>query len=314
MLRRTTWPLVAAAAAAAPWNAREYQPGRPGGPRVDATAANAVLRARLEEAFAGVRAPFLVARTSLGAELSISAEYAAGRRRNYSEEASLRSHAGVYGDRRQAEVFASSYAAALNASSVVAAFGADAEAGTLQKLAPRASIVENRAVEPFYFARPWSEVLAGRRVLVVHPFAASIERQYARHRAGDKLWPDVVLPPDMDLVVVEAVSALGGEEPPHGSWAASLQSMEARIDALLPVDVALLGCGAYGLPLARHVVDRGASAIYVGGGLQLLFGIMGRRWEHRPEITAVRRDSWVWPSDDETPPGAAAVEGGAYWR
>ena len=88
---------------------------------------------------------------------------------------------------------------------------------------------------------------------------------------------------------------------------------KAAIDRVFPVDAALLGCGAYGLPLAAHVVSSGASAVYVGGGLQLLFGIMGRRWADRAEIAAVARESWVWPSAAETPPRAEVVEGGAYW-
>ena len=54
------------------------------------------------------------------------------------------------------------------------------------------------------------------------------------------------------------------------------------------------------------------SAVYVGGGLQLLFGIRGRRWADPAEIAAVTRGSWVWPSAAETPPRAEVVEGGAY--
>ena len=39
----------------------------------------------------------------------------------------------------------------------------------------------------------------------------------------------------------------------------------------------------------------------MGGGLQLLFGIRGRRWADPAEIAAVTRGSWVWPSAAETP-------------
>ena len=59
--------------------------------------------------------------------------------------------------------------------------------------------------------------------------------------------------------------------------------------------------------------DLSGANVYVGGGLQLLFVIMGTRWAGRAEIAAVGRESWVWPSPAETPPRAEAVEGGAYW-
>ena len=120
-----------------------------------------------------------------------------------------------------------------------------------------------------------------------------------------------MLPRDLDLVIVEAPSSLGRAA--NGTWSQALRETEAAIDGAFPFDAALLGCGAYGLPLAAHVVRSGASAVYVGGGLQLLFGIQGRRWADRAEIAVVARESWVWPSAAETPPRAEIVEGGAYW-
>lgn len=44
-------------------------------------------------------------------------------------------------------------------------------------------------------------------------------------------------------------------------------------------DIVLLGCGAYGFPLAAYAKRRGKQAIHMGGSLQLLFGIKGKRWE-----------------------------------
>ena len=49
-------------------------------------------------------------------------------------------------------------------------------------------------------------------------------------------------------------------------------------------DVAFLGCGALGLPLARHAKERGISAVYLGGLVQLLFGISGKRCEWLPTL------------------------------
>ena len=53
--------------------------------------------------------------------------------------------------------------------------------------------------------------------------------------------------------------------------------MENEIDKH-DYEVCLIGCGAYGLPLAAHVKKQGKKAIHIGGALQLLFGIMGKRW------------------------------------
>ena len=193
------------AVAAAPWTAT--QPGRPPH-RIDAATANGLIRRRLAEVFNGRRRPFLVARLSLGAELSVAAEYADGRREDFAARPLLASHAGVHGPDEEAAVFAREYASALNASTIVAGFGGDAEARVARTLAPRAAFVEHRAVEPFYFGdEAWSHALRGRRVLIVHPFADTIRSQYAKHAAGKNLlWPEAVLPRDLDLVVVKAPS------------------------------------------------------------------------------------------------------------
>ncbi|MCI6084272.1 hypothetical protein MR798_09580, partial [bacterium] len=50
-----------------------------------------------------------------------------------------------------------------------------------------------RALEPYYHPHPWSAALAGKRVLVVHPFRDTILRQYEKR---DRLFPGTdVLPP-----------------------------------------------------------------------------------------------------------------------
>ena len=85
--------IACAVAAAAPWSA--MQPGRPPH-RIDAATANGLIRRRLAEVFNGRRRPFLVARLSLGAELSVAAEYADGRREDFAARPLLASHAGVH--------------------------------------------------------------------------------------------------------------------------------------------------------------------------------------------------------------------------
>lgn len=305
------------------WSDASWQVGTLRGPAMDAWSGNAVLAGRLREWLQGDRGPFLVSRLSLGSELSVAFEFAClGMVRGFSDVATLRSHAGVYPATDDAALtFAKTYVAAVNASDggVVAVFGGAGasgarEAEVLRAVAPRATFVGNRALEPFYFPEtPWSAVLRGRRVLVVHPFADTIAAQYAKHVSGARVWPGDVLPP-MDLVLLKSVVSLGTGRPPHATWAESLALMKTQIDAALPFDVALLGCGAYGLPLAHHVLDRGATAIYVGGALQLLFGIQGTRWATRSFFQSRTNEHWVWPHANETPPGASAVEGAAYWR
>ena len=55
------------------------------------------------------------------------------------------------------------------------------------------------------------------------------------------------------------------------------------------------------------------SAIYVGGGTQLMFGIWGSRWVGRPDVKAIANEFWVHPSKSEVPSNAKKLEGAAYF-
>ena len=150
--------------------------------------------------------------------------------------------------------------------------------------------------------------LAGKRVLVVHPFKTTIERQYA-HRA--ELFPGTdILPQFADLRIVQAVQGLAGADTGYASWFDALAAMEQQMDAA-PYDVAIIGAGAYGLPLAAHARDTGHAAIQMSGALQLLFGIRGKRWDDHPIISKLYNDAWVRP--EETLAHKEKVEGGSYW-
>jgi hypothetical protein len=166
------------------------------------------------------------------------------------------------------------------------------------------------ALEPYLHDSPWSAALEGRRVLVVHPFADSIARQYATERP--RLFADPRVLPQFELEVLAPPQTLAPMTEGHGSWLEALDKLTERV-LQRSFDVALLGCGAYGLPLAAAIKRSGRQAIHLGGALQVLFGIRGRRWEQIPKIAALMNDHWIRPSEAETPVSAVRVDQGCYW-
>jgi hypothetical protein len=54
-------------------------------------------------------------------------------------------------------------------------------------------------------------------------------------------------------------------------------------------------------------------AIVLGGAIQVLFGIKGRRWKTHEVISKFWNDDWIYPKPEETPQGARDIEGGCYW-
>lgn len=168
-----------------------------------------------------------------------------------------------------------------------------------------------RALEPFYFESPWTSALRGKRVLVIHPFSRSIEKQYIKR---EKLFENKNILPDFELKTIKAVQTLADEKDSRfTTWFEALDWMKSEISKV-DFDIALLGCGAYGIPLQHYIKSLGKQSVYVGGGLQILFGIKGKRWDDHPEISKLYNDSWVRADDSEIISNYRNVEqGGPYW-
>ena len=79
-------------------------------------------------------------------------------------------------------------------------------------------------------------------------------------------------------------------------------------------DICIIGTGAYGLPLAAHIKRSGKKGFHLGGVSQLLFGILGRRWENtiRSPHSTLFNEHWVLPNSNETPKNANVVESACY--
>lgn len=186
--------------------------------------------------------------------------------------------------------------------------------------------VQLEMLYPFFVDRPWSRVLGGKKVLVVHPFEDSIKQQYEKRRL---LFDNPDILPDFELITLRAVQSIAGNKCKFKDWEEALHYMEKRMSEI-DYDIAIVGCGAYGLPLAAYAKRMGKQAIHLAGGTQLLFGIMGNRWtvtykqmgvwHYRPGVdinldyTSLFNENWIYPLPSDTPKNTQSVEGACYWK
>jgi len=175
-----------------------------------------------------------------------------------------------------------------------------------------AELIDLLCFEPFRYARPWSTRLAGKKVLVVHPFTESIQRQYAEKR--HLLFPSPDVLPDFELKTVKAVQSIAGSKVDFETWFDAYRHMCDEI-AGVDFDICLIGAGAYGLPLASFAKNLGKQAIHLGGVTQILFGIKGSRWERECADSTAKlfNEHWIRPLAAETPANKDKVEKGCYW-
>ncbi|WNC71180.1 hypothetical protein RGQ13_13750 [Thalassotalea psychrophila] len=172
-----------------------------------------------------------------------------------------------------------------------------------------AFITKLRSLEPYFYSNPWTSALKDKKVLVVHPFNNSIEGQYKNRKL---LFKDESVLPEFELSTYQAVQSLGGDSDTYSSWFEALEGMQNDISKL-DFDIAIIGAGAYGLPLASFIKKSGRSAIHLGGATQLLFGVYGRRWEVKEDFKDIINENWVRPTENEKPKAAKNVENSCYW-
>lgn len=185
------------------------------------------------------------------------------------------------------------------------------EVNIIQDYSVKLPIIANLIdFEPYFHRNPWSQHLEGKKVLVIHPFAETILQNYYYHR--ESLFKDRNVLPTFDLDAIKAVQSIAGNTGGFNSWFSAYEWLCAQI-SMKEFDVAILGCGSYGLPLAGFIKSQSKQAIHLGGATQILFGIKGKRWDTQPAYQALYNPLWVKATIQETPSNHTLVEDGCYW-
>lgn len=272
---------------------------------LDAAAGNEVARAAVARG-----GPWLFARCGATEMRTVADKLAHGGHYTPRTRQDIRNLSGVFPtDDATLDRFCDLYVSCAHSADLLALWDVGAEREVIRGCR-HTTFARLRALEPYYHPHPWSAALAGKKVLVVHPFKDTILRQYARR---EQLFPGTeVLPAFASLTVIRAVQGLAGQETGYLTWFDALAAMERQMDAA-DYEVAIVGAGAYSLPLAAHARDTGHTAIQMSGATQLLFGIRGKRWDTHPVISKLYNDAWVRPAEDEGIDHREAVEGGSYW-
>jgi predicted DNA binding CopG/RHH family protein len=172
---------------------------------------------------------------------------------------------------------------------------------------PQAHYTRLWGMEPYHFPNPWSANLENKTVLVIHPFEESIKNNYSNR---EKLFQNLNVLPKFDLKTIKAEQNLSNT---NSNYFESIKRMQDKISSI-DFDIAIVGCGASGLPISSFIKkELHRTAIHMGGATQILFGIIGRRWEAYPQIRKLINEYWTRPLPEEIPKSAMSVEGGCYW-
>jgi hypothetical protein len=153
----------------------------------------------------------------------------------------------------------------------------------------------------------WSYALQGKKVLVISPFVDTIKIQFSRiNKVFSASYPN------FDLQLIKAPQTIGFPSNSIPTWENNLNSIKTLMEKST-FDIALVSAGSYSYPVAHFAKQMGKVGIHAGGGLQLFFGILGKRWDNDVYYTKFTNEYWTRPSTSETPKSFKSVEDGCYW-
>lgn len=157
---------------------------------------------------------------------------------------------------------------------------------------------------------PWTLALKGKRILIISSFIESIKEKID---IREKIY-GIDLFPECEFVFLKPPQTHGSND--SREFNVEFAEFVERVrDIKDSFDVALCSCGGYGNPICSSIYDMDKSAIYVGGVLQMYFGIYGDRWmRERPDVLrAYMNEHWSRPKETEKPSNHKQIENNCYW-
>lgn len=174
--------------------------------------------------------------------------------------------------------------------------------------------INARDLEPYYFSEQesWMSKLGGKRILIIHPFIETIRKQVPNM---DRIFPNRDWFKDCSFIFLKPPITYAKN---HGQkdWQEPYKEFIEQLNKIDRdnYDIALVACGGYGMLVAEHIYKEcKKSVIYIGGALQLFFGIIGKRWFTNKEIMELVNDDWIRPVKEDRPPNYQIIEKGCYW-
>jgi hypothetical protein len=178
---------------------------------------------------------------------------------------------------------------------------------TITENIPKISAI---ALEPYYFKENWQPALKGKKILIIHPFSKTLSKQAANLK---NIFPNQSWFEDCTLQFLSPPVTLAGNHQDK-DWQEHYSKFIESLNALSEFDIALVAAGGYGMLICEHIFkEMKKSVMYIGGALQLFFGVIGKRWFQNKEIMKLVNDDWVRPNKEDKPANFTNVERGCYW-
>lgn len=175
-----------------------------------------------------------------------------------------------------------------------------------------------QALEPYYYMDSihyqFPKIFENKRVLIISSHCETIKSQLDKRSV---LFHKPIFADSTQFLVYKPPQQNGGSHDGQ-SWTIHMDKMKNDLHDIkhkvFNFEIALVSCGGFGMPISDYIFsDLKSSVMYVGGALQIYFGIMGQRWNMNERINKHVNGEWVRPMDADKPKNPNLCENNCYW-
>lgn len=173
----------------------------------------------------------------------------------------------------------------------------------LLKILPNQKQICAQALEPYYFMNHpeynFNTIFKNKKILIITSHKESICQQLKK-----KIFNKSIFDNSSNFYIYKAPQQNAGNHDSN-NWIFHYEKMCNDLNVInkeFNFDIALVSCGGFGMIISNHIFNEfKKSTIYVGGALQLYFGIKGNRWNSHPIISKMINDKWINVVDEDKP-------------
>jgi hypothetical protein len=153
-----------------------------------------------------------------------------------------------------------------------------------------------------------------KKVLIVCPFAHFLKKR-AEKETFERVWSKI----DKEWFNPKTVDSV---EFPYGFDKKTAEKYDSSLELFASIedkikkknfDIALIAAGGLTVPIASSVKKFGKIAVSLGGDLQVLFGVKGKRWRSKPRWQRDYFNKWWVDTPARYKPDEPDACSGAYW-
>jgi hypothetical protein len=175
------------------------------------------------------------------------------------------------------------------------------------------------SLEPFYYLNhsnyKFNDIFKNKKLLIITSHKETTLKQLDKV-LENKIFNKPIFDKTTQFYIYKPPQQNGGSHD-NNSWTYHFDLMKTDIRNIkkeFDFDIALVSAGGFGMIISNFIYSElNSSVMYIGGPLQLFFGIIGKRWFGSHIIKSLVNNYWTRPVEEDRPKNITTCEGGCYW-